>query len=404
MERPLTGIRVIGMEQYMAAPYCTMLLADAGAEVIKVERTGRGDARRSMPPFVERDGARKAGGFMSYNRNKRSFALDIQKPEGQEIYRGLVAAADVVVENARPGAMDKLGLGPEALRAANPRLVYAAISGFGRLPGHAGPYGNRPAFDIVAEAMSGIMNAVGFKDKPPSWTIYGMADIYSGMCTAWGVMLALYARERTGEGQMVDSALFDNMLALNERMVTLYSVAGHPTNRGEPTLPYPRGAFLCRDGWVAINIPDGLTWTKTCGVMGRDDLVDVGRAGPGGTPAMDANELAEIVAAWLVDMGRDEAVDTLNAAGVPTGPVYGAEDVFADPQVAARGMLMPIDDPEVGTYRLCRTPPHLSSAPELPAEPAPNLGQHTAPILRELLGYDDARIAELAEAGVIQVG
>jgi len=404
MERPLTGIRVIGMEQYMAAPYCTMLLADAGAEVIKVERTGRGDARRSMPPFVEKDGARKAGGFMSYNRNKKSFALDIQKPEGQEIYRGLVAAADVVVENARPGAMDKLGLGPEALRAANPRLVYAAISGFGRMPGHAGPYGNRPAFDIVAEAMSGIMNAVGFKDKPPSWTIYGMADIYSGMCTAWGVMLALYARERTGEGQMVDSALFDNMLALNERMVTLYSVAGRPTNRGEPTLPYPRGAFLCRDGWVAINIPDGLTWTKTCGVMGRDDLVDVGRAGPGGTPAMDANELAEIVAAWIVDMGRDEAVDTLNAAGVPTGPVYGAEDVFADPQVAARGMLMPIDDPEVGTYRFCRTPPHLSSNPELPARPAPNLGQHTAPILRELLGYDDARTAELAEAGVIQVG
>jgi len=404
MERPLTGIRVIGMEQYMAAPYCTMLLADAGAEVIKVERTGRGDARRSMPPFVEKDGARKAGGFMSYNRNKKSFALDIQKPEGQDIYRGLVAAADVVVENARPGAMDKLGLGPEAMRAANPRLVYAAISGFGRLPSHAGPYGNRPAFDIVAEAMSGIMNAVGFKDKPPSWTIYGMADIYSGMCTAWGVMLALYARERTGVGQMVDSALFDNMLALNERMVTLYSVAGRPTNRGEPTLPYPRGAFLCRDGWVAINIPDGLTWTKTCGVIGRDDLVDVGRAGPGGTPAMDANELAEIVAAWLVDKGRDEAVDTLNAAGVPTGPVYGAEDVFADPQVAARGMLMPIDDPDVGIYRFCRTPPHLSSNPELPAEPAPNLGQYTAPILRDLLGYDDARIAELAEAGVIQVG
>jgi len=403
MERPLTGIRVIGMEQYMAAPYCTMLLADAGAEVIKVERTGRGDARRSMPPFVEKDGARKAGGFMSYNRNKKSFALDIQKPEGQEIYRGLVAAADVVVENARPGAMDKLVLGPEAMRALNPRLVYAAISGFGRLPGHAGPYGNHPAFDIVAEAMSGIMNAVGFKDKPPSWTIYGMADIYSGMCTAWGVMLTLYARERTGEGQMVDSALFDNMLSLNERMVTLYSVAGRPTNRGEPTLPYPRGAFLCRDGWVAINIPDGLTWTKTCGVMGRDDLVDVGRAGPGGTPAMDANELAEIVAAWLADMGRDEAVDTLNAAGVPTGPVYGAEDVFADPQVAARGMLMPIDDPDVGTYRFCRTPPHLSSNPELPARPAPNLGQHTAPLLRELLGYDDARIAELAEAGVIQV-
>ncbi len=404
MDRPLSGIRVIGMEQYMAAPYCTMLLADAGAEVIKVERPGRGDARRSIPPFVEKDGKRKAGGFMSYNRNKKSFALNVQHPKGAEIYRRLVAGADVVVENSRPGSMDKLELGWQAMHALNPRLVYAAISGFGRMPGYEGPYGNRPAFDIVAEAMSGIMNAVGFKDKPPSWTIYGLADIHSGMVTAWGIMQALFMRERTGVGQLVDSALFDNMLALNERMVTLYSVARQPTNRGEHTVLYPRGAFLCRDGYVALNVPDDIIWKNLCAAIGREDLIDDERSRSGTARAANEAFLAPIIEKWLAERTRAEAVDAFNAAGVPTGPVYTAEDVFEDPQVAARGMLMPVTDPEIGTHRFARTVPHLSEAPELPAEPAPNLGQHTAAIMREILGYDDDAIRVLADEKVIQLG
>jgi len=404
MDRPLSGIRVVGMEQYMAAPYCTMLLADAGAEVIKIERTGRGDARRSIPPFAEKDGKRKAGGFMSYNRNKKSFALDVQHPKGGEIYQRLVAGADVVVENARPGSMDKLGLGWQAMHALNPRLVYAAISGFGRMPGYEGPYGNRPAFDIVAEAMSGIMNAVGFKDKPPSWTIYGLADIHSGMVTAWGIMQALFMRERTGVGQLVDSALFDNMLALNERMVTLYSVACQPTNRGEYTVLYPRGAFLCRDGYVALNVPDDIIWKNLCAAIGREDLIDDERSKTGTARAANEALLAPIIEKWLAERTRAEAVDALNAAGVPTGPVYTAEDVFGDPQVAARGMLMPVTDPEIGTHRFARTVPHLSESPELPAEPAPNLGQHTAAIMREILGYDDDAIRALDEEKVIQLG
>ncbi len=217
MDRPLSGIRVTGLEQYMAGPYCTMLLADAGAEVIKIERPGRGDPRRAMPPFAERGDTRKAAGFMAYNRNKKSLALDLGKAEGQEVFRRLAARSDVVVENLRPGAMEKQGLGHAALRELNPRLIWAAISGFGRLPSHLGPYSDRPAFDIVAEAMSGIMHLVGFADKPPSWTIYGMADVQTGMVTAYGIMQALFMRERTGQGQLVDSAMFDNMLALNLR-------------------------------------------------------------------------------------------------------------------------------------------------------------------------------------------
>ncbi|MEE8393242.1 MAG: CoA transferase, partial [Rhodospirillales bacterium] len=221
MERPLSGVRVTGLEQYMAGPYCTMLLADAGAEVIKIERPGSGDPRRSMPPFVEKDGVKKAAGFMGYNRNKKSLALNLREPQGQEIFTKLAACSDVVVENLRPGSMDRMGLGYGDMKTLNPKLVWATISGFGRLEGFKGPYSDRPAFDIVAESMSGIMHQVGFEDKPPSWTIYGMADIYSGLVTAFGITQALLMRQRTGQGQLVDSAMFDNMLSLNEAMVAV---------------------------------------------------------------------------------------------------------------------------------------------------------------------------------------
>jgi formyl-CoA transferase len=231
LKRPLEGIRVTGLEQYMAGPYCTMLLADAGAEVIKIERPGVGDPRRSMPPFAEKDGKKKAAGFMGYNRNKKSLALNLRDPKGQEIFKLLTAQSDVVVENLRPGSMSKMGLGQKDMRALQPELIWATISGFGRNEDYLGPYSDRPAFDIVAESMSGIMNLVGFADKPPSWTIYGMADVYSGQVTAYGIMQALFMRERTGEGQFVDSAMFDNMLALNESMIALHSVSGQNPQR-----------------------------------------------------------------------------------------------------------------------------------------------------------------------------
>jgi len=403
-DRPLSGFRVTGLEQYIAGPYCSMLLADAGAEVIKIERPGTGDPRRQMPPFAEKNGKKNAAGCMGYNRNKKSLSLDLRAPKGQEIFKKLVAKSDVVVENLRPGSMSKMGLGHREMCDMNPRLVWAIISGFGQLESHKGPYADRPAFDIVAEAMSGMMNLVGYQDKPPSWTVYGMADIVSGIMAAYGVMQALLMRERTGEGQVVDSSMVDNLLALNETMVTLYSVTGQEQKRGVPTVFFPRGAYETIDGYLALHVPDNIIWQRLCGAMGREDLVEDERAANSLARAANHEFLDPIIKQYLGRMTRGEAVDTLNAKGVPTAPVYSAEDVFTDPHMEARGLLMPIDDPDVGTYRFTRTAPMLEKNAELPRNPAPGLGQHTREILEELLEYDPKDIDALAAEGVIETG
>lgn len=385
----------------MAGPYCTMLLAVAGAEVIKIERPGTGDPRRSMPPFAERNGHRKAAGFMAYNRNKKSLTLDFRTASGKQIVKDLVAKSDVMIENLRPGSLQKLGLGYDEMQLLNPKLVYAVISGFGRLPGYTGPYSDRPAFDIVSEAMSGIMHMVGFADKPPSWTIYGMADIYSGMVTAYGIMLALFMRERTGEGQMVDSSMYDNMLALNESMIALHSVAGQSPARGQPRNAYPRGAFHTRDGYIAVNVPDDRIWQRWCELMQRTDLITDPRSHNGSARSQHKEFIDSVIENWLAELDRDEAVSLLNDAGIPTGPVHTAEDIFACPQVAARETLMPLRDKDVGEYQFARTPPHLSAAPDLPKQPAPGLGENTREILEQLLGYESDHVDALLDEGVV---
>lgn len=404
VDRPLSGVRVTGLEQYIAGPYCTMLLADTGAEVIKIERPGGGDPRRQMPPFAEKDGRKKGAGFMGYNRNKKSLCLNLRDPKGQEVFRKLVASSDVVVENLRPGSMAKLGLGYREMRRMNPQLVWAIISGFGQLDGYRGPYSDRPAFDIVAEAMSGMMNLVGYDDKPPSGTVYGMADIVSGIIAAYGVLQALFMRQRTGRGQLVDSAMLDNLLSLNETMVTLYSVAGQEQKRGVPTVFFPRGAYQTKDGYLAVHVPDNIIWKRFCEVMERSDLIDDERSATSPARAQNHGFLDPIISEFMATMTRDEAVGKFNAHGVPVAPVYTAEDVFADPHIEARGMLMPIDDPEVGTYRFARTAPMLEENAELPRNPAPALGQHTREILEGLLDYSSSEVDALRDHGVVETG
>ena len=404
VDRPLSGVRVTGLEQYIAGPYCTMLLADTGAEVIKIERPGGGDPRRQMPPFAEKDGRKKGAGFMGYNRNKKSLCLNLRDPKGQEVFRKLVASSDVVVENLRPGSMAKLGLGHREMRRMNPQLVWAIISGFGQLDGYRGPYSDRPAFDIIAEAMSGMMNLVGYDDKPPSGTVYGMADIVSGIIAAYGVLQALFMRQRTGRGQLVDSAMLDNLLSLNETMITLYSVAGQEQKRGVPTVFFPRGAYQTKDGYLAVHVPDNIIWKRFCEVMERSDLIDDERSATSPARAQNHGFLDPIISEFMATMTRDEAVGKFNAHGVPVAPVYTAEDVFADPHIEARGMLMPIDDPEVGTYRFARTAPMLEENAELPRNPAPALGQHTREILEGLLDYSSSEVDALRDHGVVETG
>ena len=404
VDRPLSGVRVTGLEQYIAGPYCTMLLADTGAEVIKIERPGGGDPRRQMPPFAEKDGRKKGAGFMGYNRNKKSLCLNLRDPKGQEVFKKLVASSDVVVENLRPGSMAKLGLGYREMRRMNPQLVWAIISGFGQLDGYRGPYSDRPAFDIVAEAMSGMMNLVGYDDKPPSGTVYGMADIVSGIIAAYGVLQALFMRQRTGRGQLVDSAMLDNLLSLNETMVTLYSVAGQEQKRGVPTVFFPRGAYQTKDGYLAVHVPDNIIWKRFCEVMERSDLIDDERSATSPARAQNHGFLDPIISEFMATMTRDVAVGKFNAHGVPVAPVYTAEDVFAAPHIEARGMLMPIDDPEGGTYRFARTAPMLEENAELPRNPAPSLGQHTREILEGLLDYSSSEVDALRDHGVVETG
>ncbi|HEX9016009.1 MAG TPA: CoA transferase, partial [Chloroflexota bacterium] len=271
MLAPLNGIRVLAVEQYMSGPYCTMLLADSGAEVIKVEQPKGGDPRRGIGPFATDDrGNKVSGGFMAYNRNKKSVTLDLQKPEGREVLFDLARVSDVVVENLRPGAAEKLGVGYEAMRVVNPRLIYAAISGFGRA---GGPYWQRPAFDIVVEAMSGIMNIVGFEDREPITTIYGMPDIYSGVVTAYAIALALIQRGITGEGQLLDISMYDCMVSLNERSIVTHAFTGQVPSRGRERLAAPRAAYRASDGYVALSCPTDDMWARLCRLMEREDLI-----------------------------------------------------------------------------------------------------------------------------------
>ena len=399
--RLLAGVRVLALEQYMSAPYCTLLLADAGAEVIKIERPGVGDPRRSIPPFVERNGVRMGVGFMAYNRNKKSLALNLKSEEGRDLYRSLVAKADIVVENLRPGSVDRMGLGYEALSEFHPGLIYAAVSGFGRLPGKEGPYSEWPSFDIVAEAMGGVMHMIGFADKPPSPSIYGLPDLYAGMAAAHGVSMALYRRSVTGWGQFVDSAMYDGVVSLNERMISLAANTGARPARGDAPGFYPRGLLSVSDGYVAFTVPDDIMWRRFCRMLNRPDLLDDPRCDSPAARTENRAFLDEVVGPVFADLTRDEAVQRLLAVGVPAGPVQTSDDLLVCPQLEARGVRVSVEYEGLGELQFVRTPLLTSDAPDVPVNPAPTLGRDTRHILTDVLELSDAEVSRLAAEAVI---
>jgi crotonobetainyl-CoA:carnitine CoA-transferase CaiB-like acyl-CoA transferase len=399
--KTLEGIRVLELGQYIAGPYCGLLLAEQGAEVVKIERPGVGDPRRAYDPLVERNGSVVSGGFLSYNRNKESLALDIQHPAGQDVLRRLIREVDVVVENLRPGVMEKLGLSYETLRQENPRLVYCAISGFGRLDGFLGKYSARPAFDTGVQAMAGLMSLIGEEDDPPGYCPPGFADIYTGVFAALAISLALFARERSGAGTFIDQAMFDAIVSLIERPLMIHALTGQVPTRGTDHFS-PVGVFRAADGYVAIILPTDEMWRRFCRAIDRLDLMEHPSLRTVLARAEHFDDLIRPEAElWTRLRSRAEIVEHLADHGVPAGEVRGVDEVFSCDQVEARRMLVEVDDQVAGPVRLARTPLLFSTYELAGSASAPRLGEHTSSVLRRLIGATDAELDHWCAVGAI---
>ena len=390
---PLRGIRIVDLTRALAGPFCTMLLADLGADVIKVEPP-EGDLSRWSEPFTPDDSEHAFGGyFASINRNKRGVVLDYRKPEDVESFLKLVDTADAVVENFRAGIMDGLGLGYEVLRARRPSLVYAAIRGFGDPRTGASPYVEWPAFDVVAQAMSGVVSITGTADGEVLRAGPSIGDLYPGTLAALGIVSALLHARATGEGQFVDVAMYDGLLALCEAAVYRYSYRGivtRPTGNSHPQLT-PFDVYPTRDGHCAIAAPTPNHWERLCLLMGREDLVTDPRTASNKDRVRNAAFVREVLSRWTLSQTTDEIVGLLGGL-VPVGPVNDAQALFEDPHVRAREMLVAVEHP--GSSRpivLPNSPIKLTATPAGVYRRPPRLGEHTAEVLAELNRTEEAR-------------
>lgn len=404
MDYPLEGVRVLALEQYIAGPDCTMWLADNGAEVIKIERPKMGEPRRNYLPIVEDENGNKAfGGFKIYNRNKKSITLDLQTEKGREIYKELVRHADVVVENLGPKTIDKLGLGYDVLGKINPRLIYAGISGFGRLEEFKGIYSDRPAFDPVIQAMAGILDHIGEENGPPLWGLPGLADLFTSVVTGYAILLALIMREKTGKGQFIDSSMYDSMVCLNAMSIMVYSFAGMIVRRGTAgKFQSPMGTFKVKDGsYVALMVANEFIWERFCKAIGREDLIKDPRTANGWMRVVNKEFLDPIVNEWIESRTSEEVVQALLKEGVPVGPVQNSENLVNCSQLKARKMLLEIDDPIAGKRIFANTPFRMTGVKDMPPKTAPDLGEHTDAVLKEHLGYEQEIIDQLRRDTII---
>ncbi|HYC82760.1 MAG TPA: CoA transferase [Solirubrobacterales bacterium] len=337
--RPLAGITVVGLEQFIAGPCATMWLADAGARVIKVEPP-EGDPARRLGPFAEHEGQMHSGFYARFNRGKEIVHADLRSDEGRQQVLELVATADVVVDNFRPGVLERLGLGYEVIRAAREDVIYCSVTGFGVDPETSGPYSDFPALDIVVQAMGGLMTLCGEAGGPPLYPGFGIGDVGSSMFATMAILEALVRRERTGQGARLDVAMYDSMVALNERAMTTFGFVGEVLQRGEANLAAPWGPFKTSDGFVALIVPTDEMWRRACEVMELPQYVDDPRTAT--TKARVANRdtvTHPLVAEWCATRTAGEVVETFVASGVPCGRIQDAADIAACPQVAARGLL-----------------------------------------------------------------
>ncbi len=398
----LAGVKVIDLTQMLAGPYCTMMLADQGADVIKIEPI-KGDPTRQFGPFREDDSQHHFGGyFQSTNRNKKSVALDLKSEDGKALFRRLVRGADVVVENFRAGVMDRLKIGYEDLAKDHPKLIYAAIRGFGDPRTGSSPYVDRPAFDVVAQAMGGAMSVTGPDAETPMKIGPGIGDIFPASLAAFGILAALHHADRTGQGQFVDVAMYDGVLAMCERIVYQYSYTGRapvPEGNQHPILS-PFGTFSARDGQVTIGCPRDSFWQELVCIMGRPDLGSDPNFSTNNDRLAHAQETVDLVEAWTSIRTKAEIAEALDGR-VPFGPVNTAADIFADPHVAVREMLVEVEHP--GSARpvtIAGSPIHMTATPGGVTRRAPITGEDTDDVLGTL-GLSGTEIAALRARGVV---
>jgi crotonobetainyl-CoA:carnitine CoA-transferase CaiB-like acyl-CoA transferase len=391
---PLDGIRVLDLTSQLAGPYCAMILGDLGADVVKIERPERGDDARAMSPRL----AGESAPFMLFNRNKRSVTLDLKTDEARAIARRLAERSDVVIENWRPGTAARLGLGWPELSSVNPRLVYCSISGFGQ----TGPYAARGGFDRIAQGMSGVMSINGEEDGPPLPIPLPIADIGSGMFAAIGVLAALHARGRTGRGQLVDTSLLETPIAWSVYEAAEYFATGEVPRRlgrGHRTSA-PYQVFRTADGWINLGGGAPGFWPPICRVLGVPELVDDPRFATPASRVANRKALEAVLEPRFATAPTAVWIERLEAAGVPAGPVVTYDQVFQDPHVLARAMVVEVDHPRAGRTKTLGVPIKLSATPAGIRRPAPLLGQHTDEVLGEL-GYDADAIRNLKARNIV---
>ena len=396
--RPLEGVRVLTVENFIAGPFASMWLGDWGAEVVKVEEPGKGDHSRNTSPLrPDATGKPQSLSFLRSNRNKRSVTLDLKSEDGKRVFRELAAHADIVLENLRPGVMDKLGLGWAPLSALNPRLIYVAISGYGHADVKPSPYTEHPAFDIVAQARSGLMYRPERSGDRPIYLGVSLGDIQAGIVAAQGALLALLQRGRTGKGQKVDVSLYDATMVLNELPLAMFSVFQEKYPPGAHALTAPFGTYRAADGYIVIAVLGEHVWHRFCEAIGQPALAVEERFRDGLTRRSNMAQLDTVIQPWVSARSRAEAVQELLDHGVPASTVNDVDDVLECPHVAARDMLMTLQDPVWGAVKIPGNPVKLSDAPDAPARHPPQLGEHTQQVLADWLGYSGDAVASLRD-------
>src|SRR5579864_289536 len=395
---PLEGLKVIDLSHIMAGPACSMLLADMGADVIKVEKMpGGDDARRMVPPTVVDESA----AFLIMNRNKRGIALNLKTEEGRSVLSRLLKDADVLTENYRRGTMEKMGFGYDVLHALNPKLIYCSISGFGRI----GPYADRGGFDLVAQGMSGLMSITGERPGcPPMKAGAPLTDITAGILACVGVLAALHARESSGQGQMVDTSLFEAGITHTYWHSAICFATGHapgPMGTAHP-LNAPYQAFPASDGWITVGAANQENWLRLLEALGAPELRDDPRFANNAERMRNLSALTAALTPLFQRRSLAEWLHRLEEAGVPAGPVLDIAQMHADPQALAREMIVETTHPTVGKVKAIGLPIKFSDTPGGVRRAAPLFGQHTREVLREH-GFSDAEIERMATQGAIQM-